>query len=161
MNSHELAKRMLAVPVGSIFISIDVCRCSEDCGLRAMGNVIEINSLPTNDGFGNAEVQLVAEGGLNLEPKESETDNKNILEMKRLLQEMGVENERLKLELSKSISRSAMKELVYKLELLMDKYKSAISDELCSSIRHEAKVQHGMIKQLVESLTSVLSKEGK
>jgi hypothetical protein len=67
MNSHELAKRMLEAPDAPIFVSMDICKCEEDCGRRAMGNIIELNNLPTDEGFGCSEVQLVAEGSLNNE----------------------------------------------------------------------------------------------
>lgn len=70
MNSHEMAKRMLEAPDAPMVVSIDICLCKGDgCDLRAMGDIVEINSLPQEGG--RMEVQLLAEGSLNYSSKES------------------------------------------------------------------------------------------
>jgi hypothetical protein len=65
MNSHELAKIMLKEEPREISVSIDICTCQEDCGLRGMGTVIEVNC------FTKKEIRLVAEGSLNYLPSEN------------------------------------------------------------------------------------------
>lgn len=65
MRSHELAKRLLEAPDGDVCCSVDISTCEEDSSRRCFGEFTEINSLPTDTGYGSTEVMLLFEGSLN------------------------------------------------------------------------------------------------
>ena len=54
-----------------IICSVDISTCDKDAGARCFGDFEEINSWPTDDGFGGREVQMLFAGVLNEEAKES------------------------------------------------------------------------------------------
>jgi len=62
MRSHELAKAMLEAPDGKVICSVDISTCEEDADARCFGEFDEINSLPSEVGFGSDEVQLLFSG---------------------------------------------------------------------------------------------------
>lgn len=65
MRSHELAKILLENNDCDVSCSVDISTCDADADLRVFGDLVEINSLPTNDGFGSSEVVLLFVGSTN------------------------------------------------------------------------------------------------
>ena len=65
LRSHELAKAMLAAPDGKVVCSVDISTNEESADHRCFGDFEEINSLPSEEGFGSEEVQLLFSGCLN------------------------------------------------------------------------------------------------
>ena len=54
-----------------VICSVDISTGDHDAGARCFGEFEEINSWPTDDGFGSREVQMLFAGVLNDEAKES------------------------------------------------------------------------------------------
>ena len=65
MRSHELAKILLEHDDGDVTCSVDISTCDADADRRVFGDFVEINSLPTDEGFGSSEVVLLFVGNLN------------------------------------------------------------------------------------------------
>lgn len=63
MRSHELAKILLENDDCEVTCSVDISTCDAD--RRVFGDLVEINSLPTNEGFGSSEAVLLFVGSLN------------------------------------------------------------------------------------------------
>jgi len=64
MKSHDLARALLGALDGEIVCSVDIST-EEEPTRRCFGEFDEINSLPTDEGFGSTEVQLLFSGSLN------------------------------------------------------------------------------------------------
>ena len=65
MRSHELAKILLENDDCEVTCSVDISTCDDDAGRRVFGDLVEINSLPTNEGFGSNEAVLLFVGSIN------------------------------------------------------------------------------------------------
>jgi len=65
MDTHELARVLLAAPVGKIVCSVDLSTCEDNVDRRAFGEFVEINQLPSSVGFGSGEAVLLFDGSLN------------------------------------------------------------------------------------------------
>ncbi len=64
MRSHALAKILLENDDCEITCSVDISTCDADADRRVFGDLVEINSLPTNEGFGSSEVVLLFVGSI-------------------------------------------------------------------------------------------------
>ena len=65
MNSHELARQLLAHPNGPLECSVDLSSCDENAHLRAFGEFVEVNYFVNEVGFGSDHNMLLFYGGLN------------------------------------------------------------------------------------------------
>ena len=50
-----------------VICSVDISTCDDDAGARCFGEFEEINSWPSDEGFGSREVQMLFSGSLNIE----------------------------------------------------------------------------------------------
>lgn len=64
MRSHELAKALLAAPDGHVECSVDISTCEQDANLRCFGDLVGINGLPDDIGFGSDIAMLLFEGSV-------------------------------------------------------------------------------------------------
>ena len=64
MRSHEMAKILLEAPDGKVVCSVDISTGEDDANARCFGEFEEINSLPSDVGFGSNEVQLLFSGSI-------------------------------------------------------------------------------------------------
>jgi len=59
MKSHKLAKILLSAPDGEIECSVDISTGEHDADARVFGCFTEVNSLPTDKGFGSNIAMLL------------------------------------------------------------------------------------------------------